>query len=177
MTLSSDCSISLDNWRIAAKVSLREVTNDPTSLEACDCILDKSTTGITDLTDLTKDPDVVSVKSDTWLCNPLYTLTCNNRQEILSPDEWLSDSVIDASQKLMLQQLITCLGCKLQHLHTLAFQVHREEFVHIINIRHNHWCAVSNVGCSGVVNVYDSTYPSISRATIRVIQWRMQNLN
>ena len=101
MTLSSDCSISLDNWRI---VSLREVTEDPTSLEACDCILDKSTTGITDLTDLTGDPDVVSTRSNTWLCNPLYTLTCNNREEILSPDEWLSDSVIDTSQKLVLQQ-------------------------------------------------------------------------
>ena len=83
----------------------------------------------------------------------------------------LSDSVIDASQKLMLQQFHHMSGLQTPVLaQTLAFQVHREEFVQIINVRNNYWCAVSNVGCSeGVVNVYDSMYPSVSTATIRII--------
>ena len=44
------------------------------------------------------------------------------------------------------------------------------EFVQIIHIRHNHWCVVSTVDCdSGVVNVYDSLYKSVSTITIRLI--------
>ena len=34
----------------------------------------------------------------------------------------------------------------------------------------SHWCTISNVGCNdGVVNVYDSLYPSVSSDTIRLI--------
>ena len=51
-----------------------------------------------------------------------------------------------------------------------AFQVHCGEFVQIIHVRHNHWCVVSSVDCdSGVVNVYDSLYKSVSAITIRLI--------
>ena len=52
----------------------------------------------------------------------------------------------------------------------LSFQVHREEFVQSINVRNNHWCTVSNVGCDeGVVNVYVSLYPSVSKSTLKLI--------
>ena len=44
------------------------------------------------------------------------------------------------------------------------------EFVQIVNIRNRHWCVVSSVGCdSGVVNVYDSLYSSVSNKTIHLI--------
>ena len=44
---------------------------------------------------------------------------------------------------------------------TLAFQVHSGEFV---QIRNNHWCVISAVGCGeGVV------YVSLSSATVRII--------
>ena len=50
---------------------------------------------------------------------------------------------------------------------TLALKVHGGEFVHV---QGNHWCTVSNVGCDdGVVDVYDSLYPSVSNVTLRVI--------
>ena len=54
----------------------------------------------------------------------------------------------------------------------LSFQVHTGEFVQIINVRGNHWCVVSTIGCdrdSGVVNVYDSLYPSVPSDTIYLI--------
>ena len=52
----------------------------------------------------------------------------------------------------------------------MSFQVHRDKFVQIINIRNSHWCTVSNVGCGeGVVNVYDSLYPSVSKSTLKLI--------
>ena len=53
---------------------------------------------------------------------------------------------------------------------TKAFQVHRGEFVQILCVGANHWCTVSNVGCSeGVVNVYNSMYYSVSSTTVNVI--------
>ena len=40
----------------------------------------------------------------------------------------------------------------------------------MIHVRNNHWCVVSTVGCeNGVVNVYDSLYPSVSEKTITLI--------
>ena len=54
----------------------------------------------------------------------------------------------------------------------LSFEVHTAEFVQIINVRGNHWCVVSTVGCdrdSGVINVYDSLYSSVPSDTIYLI--------
>ena len=53
---------------------------------------------------------------------------------------------------------------------TLAFQVHRGEFVQIICVGNSHWCTISNIGCDeGEVKVYDSLYSSISNVTLRII--------
>ena len=42
--------------------------------------------------------------------------------------------------------------------------------MHIVRDRDRHWCTVSKVGCNnGVVNVYDSLYPSVSTETIILI--------
>ena len=56
--LCSDWSVSLEGWRVAAKISVQEIASDPACLEKCYCILDKSTTSITDLTQ--EDSDTVS---------------------------------------------------------------------------------------------------------------------
>ena len=164
--LGSDWSVSLEGWRVAAKISVQEVASDPACLEKCDCILDKSTTSITDL--IQEDSDTVSVSSNDWTCNPLYTLTSTNREEVLSASGWLSDRVIEAAQLLILQQFPHVSGLQNPILQqTLTFQVHRGEFVQIINVRNNHWCTVSNIGCGeGEVKVYDSMYPSVSTGTV-----------
>ena len=39
----------------------------------------------------------------------------------------------------------------------------------IIFVGHCHWCIVSNIGCDGVVNVYDSMYISVYSGMIKSI--------
>ena len=142
-TLDSNWSVSLEDWRVATKVSLNEVASDPTCLEMCECVRSEFTKSVTDLTQ-DDDSDTAAVGSKDWLCNPLYTLTSTNREEVLSPSGWLSDKVVEAAQLLILQQFPHISGLQnpiLQQTHT--FQVHRGEFVQIINVRNNHWCTIS----------------------------------
>ena len=173
-SLSTDLSISVGDWRTADTLSLGQVTNIATCLQHCDCVLDKSTV---DVTILSQDSDLESGGGSedegdkNWLCNPLYTLTTSNREEVLSPSGWLSDTVIHSAQLLMLQQFPHVSGLQSPVLQqTLAFQVHRGEFVQIICVGNSHWCTVSNIGCDdGEVKVYDSMYPTVSSATVRII--------
>ena len=168
-------SISVENWRTAAKTSLREVASDSTSLEVCNCGLAKSV--VEHVLHLTEDPTVVSsdegstVASDTWPSTPLYTLHVDKKQEILSPDGWLSDTVIRAAQLLTLQEFPHIAGLQDPAVHqSLSFQILRGEFVQIIFVGGCHWCTVSNIGCDdGVVNVYDSMYSSLSSAIMKLI--------
>ena len=90
---------------------------------------------------------------------------------IRSPDGWLNDSIISAAQKLIVQQFPTMSGLQPTILaQIMAFQVHQGEFVQILHVEGCHWCTVSTVGCdSGVVNVYDSMFYSMSTDTIHVI--------
>ena len=84
------------------------MASDSASLEVCICGLAKPV--VEHFVDLTGDPTVVSsdrgsmVASNTWLSTPLYTLHLDKKQEILSPDGWLSDAVIKAAQLLILQE-------------------------------------------------------------------------
>ena len=165
-------AVSLENWRTAAQVSLGEVISDPISLEMCNCSLPEPANDFVDLTEdsheVSSDPE--SLAGGSWLHNALYTLTLDNR-EVLSPSGWLSDSVIAAAQLLILQEFPHLSGLQDPILQQkLSFQVHRGEFVQIINVRNNHWCTVSNIGCNeGVVKVYDSLYPSVSKSTLKLI--------
>ena len=173
--ISSDLSISVDNWRTAGKTSLRDVANDSASLEVCNCGLAKTT--VEHVIDLTEDPTVVSsangsaVANNTWVSTPLYTLQIDKKREIVSSDGWLSDTVIRAGQLLVLQEFPNIAGLQDPAVHrSLSFQILRGEFVQIIFVGGCHWCTVSNVGCDdGVVNVYDSMYPSVSSGTVKLI--------
>ena len=137
-------TISLQDWRVAASYSLNQVAGDPACLEVCNCVLDKSTVNTPPTTDLTLDSDEESVgnpnlaSSQQWVCNPLYTLTVGDREEVLSPSGWLTDKVIHSAQLLMLQQFPHILGLQPPVLQqTLAFQLHRGEFVQIICVGDN----------------------------------------
>ena len=47
--------------------------------------------------------------------------------------------------------------------------MHRGDFVQILHVHDNHWSVVSNIGCEdGVVNYYDSMYPSVSSQTVQL---------
>ena len=161
--ISGDVSISVENWRSATKVSLREVANDSASLEVCNCGLAKPV--VEYVIDLTKESTVVSpdkdstAASNTWLSTPLYTLHADKKEEILSPTGWLSDTVIRAAQLLILQKFLLIAGLQDPSVHnSLSFEILRGEFVQIIIVGGCHWCTISNIECDdGVVNVYDST--------------------
>ena len=58
MAISSDVSISVENWQTAARISLREVASDSASLEVrtCNCGLAKPV--VEHIVDLTEDPTV-----------------------------------------------------------------------------------------------------------------------
>ena len=168
VALSSELSISVENWRTAAKVSLREVTSDPASLEVCCCDIARP-----ELTNesIVLSSDEESSAANTWLTTPLYTLKMEKKEEVLSSTGWLSDTVISAAQLLILQEFPRIAGLQNPTVHQcLSFQVLRGEFVQIIHVGGCHWCTISNVGCNdGVVNVYDSMYPSVSSSTLKLI--------
>ena len=104
-------------------------------------------------------------------CTMQCTLTNSDKEIILSPSGWLNDSIISAAQKLMLQHFPHMSGLQPPTLQQAwDFDVHREDFVQILHVHNSHWSVVSNVGCEdGVVNYYDSMYPSISLLTMQLI--------
>ena len=167
--LDDDSSISLDTWRQASRISFKNITDDLTCVESCNCnISSKSTERVIELTD---DSDVMNTDSTVWVCNALYSLTNDDKEIILSPSGWLNDSIISASQLLMLQHFPHMSGLQPPTLQQAwAFDVHRGEFIQILHIHNSHWCVVSNIGCEdGVINYYDSMYPSISSKTMQLI--------
>ena len=172
--IGSDVSISVDNWRTAAKISLRDMANDSASLKMCNCSLSEPAVEHVDLTEdptLASSADGSAVASSTWVSTPLYSLHIDKKLEILSSDGWLSDTVIRAAQLLILQEFPNIAGLQDPAVHrSLSFQILRGEFVQIIFVGGCHWCTISNIGCDdGVVNVYDSMYSSASSGTVKLI--------
>ena len=77
----------------------KAVTGDPASLEVCKCCVSKPARNVIDLTEDSQD-DASGAGSPActyWLHNDLYTLSSTNKEEVLSPSGWLSDSVIAAA--------------------------------------------------------------------------------
>ena len=165
--LTSKCHIPLDGWRLASRVSFRNVISNPVNVECCDCLRPVSAEAPIDLTE---NCDEACNSNVLWVDNSLYKLSAHEKDDI-TRTEWLNDNVIAAAQLLLLQHFPRMLG--LQHpvlQQTLSFHVHQHEFIQIVNVAGIHWCAVSNVGCEdGVVNVYDSSFSSVSNTTAHVL--------
>ena len=99
MARSSDLSISVENWRTAAKVLIREVISDPGNLEVCYCDVSLALAK----PELTKESialssDEESTAGNTWVSTLLYTLMMDKKEKVLLPTGWLSDTVIKAAQ-------------------------------------------------------------------------------
>ena len=165
--LTSCASIPLDKWRQSPRVSLRSVASNPEVTEHCECTVPRCSES-TVISSGAEDEEMVR---DVWINNYVYILTHDERELIVCPTGWLTDKIIAAAQMLMLQHFPHMAGLQPPTLQKVfAFQVHSGEFVQIIHVRHSHWCVVSTVDCdSGVVNVYDSLYKSVSAITIRLI--------
>ncbi len=78
----------------------------------------------------------------------------------MSKTGWLTDNIINATQKLLQKQYPALLG------NTLTFDVMGDEFVQVLHSGGCHWVAVSTVGCPpSMVVVYDSLYLSLPLQT------------
>ena len=96
-----------------------------------------------------------------WL--PCLGLLELDKQALLNPVGWLSDSIINAVQCLIQKQFPhvnsmqdVCLG------RTMAFQVRHNDFMQILHSNDNHWLMVSSSGLDfPQVQVLDSLYLSI----------------
>ena len=137
-------------------------------MEVCHCVLSKSAENVIELT---SSDDETSTGITMWVHNAVYSLTNNDKEIILSPSGWLNDSIISAAQKLMLQHFPLMSGLQPPTLqHAWGFDVHRGDFVQILHVHNSHWSVVSNIGCEdGIVNYYDSMYPSVSSTTMQLI--------
>ena len=147
--------IPLHKWRQSHVVSVRDIPNE--DLDKCLCTAQHSTM------DYVYVDDDGMEQADVWVRNPLYTLSNKDRETISQPNGWLRDSVINASQLLLLQDHPNIAGLQPPSLQQLrAFKAHSDKFVQIINVDNVHWCVVSNIGCQdGTVNVYDTLYQSL----------------
>ena len=97
--------------------------------------------------------------SQHWI--PALGLSNSDRNILLSPTSWLTDTLIDAAQKLLKEICHTpgleSVACGL----TMTFAVQPGEFVQILNTGHGHWVTVSTIGeAHPSVCVYDSLYSS-----------------
>ena len=97
--------------------------------------------------------------SQQWI--PALGLSNSDRNILLSPTSWLTDTLIDAAQKLLKEICHTpgleSVACGL----TMTFAVQPGEFVQILNTGHGHWVTVSTIGeAHPSVCVYDSLYSS-----------------
>ena len=156
ISLTGCSPIPLDEWRQAPKVSLRSVTRDLALREHCNCCVTDTSESIV----ISSSSEEENEALEMWVNNGAYTLSCRDREVVLSRKGWLTDKIICAAQMLLLQFFPNMAGLQSPTLQVLAFPVHSGEFVQIIHVRNNHWCVVSTVGCqSGVVRVYDSLYP------------------
>lgn len=72
--------------------------------------------------------------------------------------EWLTDAVINCSQKLLKQSYPLMGGLQSTGLgNTLTYDIEKDQFIQIFNIRGNHWVTISNIGCAANnYTVYDS---------------------
>ena len=152
--------IPLDKWRQSCLISVRDIPNK--DLDECLCVLPN----ITDYID--NEPDLE--QPDVWVRHPLYTLNNEDRETIRQLNGWLGDSVIAASQLLLLQEYPNIAGFEPALQEVRGFKAHSGRFVQIVNVEHVHWCVVSNIGCQdGTANVYDTMYKSLRPSITPII--------
>ena len=105
-------------------------------------------------------PSQKSQKQKFWIKE--LNLLESDREILLNRTGLLTDSIIDAAQKLLKQAFPTLSG--LQSVNcglTMNFDIEPAEFVQVIHNGRGHWLTISTIGTSHPdVHVYDSMYPS-----------------
>ena len=116
--------------------------------------------------------------SKLWL--PDFQLYQSDRDILLSPTGWLSDTIVNAAQQLLKQQFPELCGLQSVVLGLLlSFDIQRGEFLQIINTTHQHWLTVSTIGLKHpVIQVFDSLYnslPTMAQAQIATMMCTMES--
>ena len=98
-----------------------------------------------------------------WI--PELELSKFDREALLNPIGWLTDSIIDAAQRLLKEISpvpgLESVACGL----TMSFSIQRGDFVQILNTGKGHWVTAASIGAPPcVVRVYDSLYSSAGTA-------------
>ena len=96
--------------------------------------------------------------------NDLFQLDQSDKAILLTPTAWLTDRIIDASQKLLLQKMPGNAGFQSVTLgRTLHFEVQSNKYVQILHNGHGYWLTISTVGVTHPeVSVYAIMYPTRS---------------
>ena len=85
----------------------------------------------------------------------MLQLFTSDKKSLMNED-WLTDSIISAGQRLLKESSPHIGGLEPTILgEALGFSTAREEFIQILHVSNNHWITVANIGCpKGCVNVY-----------------------
>ena len=96
-----------------------------------------------------------------WLAD--YDLTESDKEILLSPTAWLTDTIVDAAQTLLRQQFPALPGLQsVSQGMTMSYDIQEGEFVQVINTSHGQWLTISTIGLKHPqVQVFDSLYSSI----------------
>ena len=124
--LATGSGISLENWRTAPKIKLRNAADDTTLIECSNCDVPSSF----DIATISSASEGESEAPETWVNNGAYILSRSDKDIILSPRGWLTDKIISAAQMLLLQFYPNMAGLQppvLQKVH--EFEVHCGEFI------------------------------------------------
>ena len=86
-----------------------------------------------------------------------------DRNVLLSPTAWVTDSIVNAAQQLLRQHFPQLPGLQDVSLgQTMAFNVMAGEFLQILHTSEDHWLTISTIGEQhSKIKVYDSMFNSI----------------
>ena len=96
-----------------------------------------------------------------WI--PALELTNTDKQILLNPVGWLTDTIIDAAQ-MLLKEISPVPGLEpVASGLTLTYNIQPDEFIQVLNNGRGHWLTISTIGVSHpTVCVYDSLYSSVN---------------
>ena len=114
-----------------------------------------------------------------WLAD--LNLHQSDKEVLLSPTPWLTDSIINAAQQLLRKQYPHLPGLQDVSLGlTMSFNVQRGEFLQILQTSQDHWLTVFTIGVQHPrVKVFDSLYlslPTMAKAQIASLLCTEQNI-
>lgn len=94
-----------------------------------------------------------------------------DKQALLSPVGWLTDSLVNVAQQLLKKQFSTIQSLQdVAVSYTMNFEIQNGEFIQILHSTENHWVTVSSSGKEEQgVRVFDSLYltiPTMMKAQI-----------